>query len=195
MPLGVPVVTWKLSGPSTRDFNTGRYAPASFIKSAEFIEEFEYIGRKYEAELKKVWASKHGRTGETEDSISGELTVGDARTIPTTYAIRIAGQVGFVINPLPPHVILPKAPEALYNPFMDAGQGRTTNFYSEFGPVKGVEWVQGASSESYGPDPEWYKDAEPQLRADATYTLATMGNILSVLWGEDNTLTTWKTGF
>jgi len=198
MPIGSPVVTWAIYGPrATRNPTTTRYAPARFMYTPAFIETYTAIGKWYEEQVKSEWAKKHGRSGETEESVSGELTISPGPGEATVYGVRIAGNVGFVLNPLPPHVIVSKV--GLAGPTNYPGQGREVNFYDPFGPVKEINWFQGggtfAPGQSYSPDPTWYESLEPILRTEGLETLSKIGNRVANLWGEEGVVTTKWAGF
>lgn len=192
MPLGVPVVSFGLYGPA-RELGTGRFIKGNILAQAGADVEVQGVGRDYENLLGKLFAAKHGRTGETEQSISGELV---NESDVAGWNVSIAGNIGFVINPLPPHVIelsmQGTGALSLGNPMTGPFHNRRTNFYSPFGPRVSVEWFQGSimGGQSYGPDPQWYQEAQPILDAEGLVALNKVGAWVANIWGADGAVTT-----
>lgn len=152
-----------------------------------FMEALSSVGDNYMAEVKAQFAAKHGRTGQTEQSIHEEFTPafnGDVNAFQ--YQVVMGGGVGFVINPIGTHTIESTIPlaDAMTGPF----EGRTQDFYMEFPaetllPLYSVEWYQGGA-DSYSPDTSWYdKDENADLAEWAFSEMAKLASRVNVLWG------------
>lgn len=155
-----------------------------------FIPEYEAlvddIGMQYFNEVKQAFAAKHGRTGDTAAGIESHFdpftTAKGASAMK--YSITIAGGVGFVINPLPSHMV----------PWVPAGaptsgwNGREENFYT---PALGVShevlWSQGGD-ESYSPDESWYRDEIPQLEEAGRKALLSVAQQVQMMWSHPTAL-------
>jgi hypothetical protein len=147
------------------------------------------------------FAERHGRTGTTAQSItekgrwvnrspgSATVTGADYRFV---YTIEIAGNVGYVINPIASHLLPGGGNSAIaargtpMGNFMDGPfEGRTTNFYSPFGPRYAVYWYQGGS-ESFSPDKSWYMD-DQTLITDMATGMASLAARAALIWGDSAT--------
>lgn len=132
----------------------------------------------YQGRIADKFTERHGRTGDTVGSERGTMERDPVQTAGAfTYHIEWRGGVGFVINPLPPHM-LGMPPDKPAGPW----EGRTTNFYSPTDRVSGdVEWYQGGE-ESFSPDTSWF-DEDKQLIEDARAALARVGARAQLMWG------------
>lgn len=148
---------------------------------AEVEAALNAIGQRWELEVKEEFARSHGRTGETESSISGE-----AELAPPFMAFRIhiGGNIGFVINPLPDHDIAARNALALGSENPDyPEQGRWGRYHRPFGPKNNVFWYQGGE-DSYGPDPDFYKGREADLLYETEVAAHKLANDIQILWSE-----------
>jgi hypothetical protein len=137
------------------------------------------IGERYSDDVKRRFNEKHGRTGETADTIHGEFR-GITADNAADYAVIVGGHIGAVINPLPAHFIA--SPVAgLNNDMSGPWNGRNTNFYSPFGPSKVVYWYQGGP-ESYSPDRSWYEDAQGDLELEGQLALNKLAPVVQQEW-------------
>lgn len=142
----------------------------------------------YKGEIGRRFAETHGRTGETEASIHGEVreVTGDMYQ----YAISVGGHIGAVITPLPPHWIDMNGIR-LAGPNPDAS--RMVNLYSDFGPRDDVYWYQGGA-ESYSPDRSWYEDAQAALELQGQTKLNMLGGLIQQQWALAGESVPWTRG-
>jgi hypothetical protein len=139
------------------------------------------IGQSWELDVKAAFAEKHGRSGDTERSISGEAEIEPPFM---AYRIHIGGNIGFVLNPLPDHDIAARIKPALGAEDPDTpAQGRSANFHPPFGPRKNVFWYQGGS-DSHSPDPDFYKGTNASLLYKTEVAAHKLANDIQILWGE-----------
>ena len=122
--------------------------------SAEYLSILADISETYKEDVMRRWEESHDRTGTTLETFAVETVV--ISPFETRPKITVGGNVGFVINPLPPHDIGVQG-QTLWGPV------HYTDRYSEFGPLVGpVRWYQGGE-ESHSPDLTWFQDAADAL--------------------------------
>lgn len=165
----------------------GRFLPRidpfgrdNLFDTLDMDESIVSIGAHYQGRIETKFAERHGRTGETVNSVYDTLEGGakGGYAGDVTYRIEWHGGVGFVINPLPSHTLRFIPGGAPAGPF----EGRTTNFYSPaVGARREFDWYQGGE-ESYSPDTSWF-DEDSELIADARAALARMGARAQLVWG------------
>ena len=122
--------------------------------SAEYISIVTGIALDYKQNVMDRWQESHDRTGATLETF--KMAVEAITNFELDIGITVAGNVGFVIHPLPPHEI-GAAGQILTgpSPYREA--------YSDFGPIHGpVAWYQGGP-ESQSPDLTWFQDAAEAL--------------------------------
>lgn len=172
------LVHFELKG--TRNWLTGYFASRGEFDlrlSAEYQARLNLLGDMYIADVSERFEAAHGRTGQTAKSFTHHyyaLDVEEAR-----YDINIAGNVGFVLSPLPPHFIV--GSPGLQNPMASLSPKRTKNFYSPFGPIEQVYWYQGGA-ESYSPDQSWYTDAADALQGIGAIELRKLAVVVTEIW-------------
>lgn len=172
------LVHFELKG--SRNWLTGYFAKRGLFDirlSAGYQEKLALLGDMYKEDIADRFNRTHGRTGETAKSMTKHfyaLDVEEAR-----YDINIAGNVGFVLNPLPPHFIT--GSPGLQNPMASLHAKRSTNFYSPFGPIEEVYWYQGGA-ESYSPDQSWYTDAADALQGIGAVELRKLAVVVNEVW-------------
>lgn len=150
----------------------------------EYEAEVDALGMYYLDSVRRQFAKSHGRSGETAASMESSFTpfTFDTGVAAMEYKVSIAGNVGFVLNPLPFHLI---PGSAFLNP-QDQHEGRTENFYSPFDYLTkagAVPWYQGGG-ESYSPDHTWYQSQLPQLAEMGQATLSRVAAHVAVLWNQ-----------
>lgn len=185
MPGNGVVVTFGVFG--NKDLRTGQFYKGLLADNAQRVYFFDEVANHYRDKIREIWASKHGRTGETEQSIDKETTFAASTLEQDVGTITIAGNVGFVLEPLPPHVIVGSKYSPLAGPANMPGVGRTTNMFGLFGPREGVSWFQGGD-DSYSPDPQWYEDAQPYLDAEGIAFLGRFGTFAVNEWASGVTV-------
>lgn len=150
---------------------------------AELEMALNAIGQQWELAVKQEFESRHNKSGDTANTISGEA---ELEPPFMAYRIHIGGNIGFVINPLPDHWIAVRNKQALYNesPDSPAGYRSFGRWHSPFGPKRPeVYWFQGGQ-DSFGPDPEFYKGREDDLLFAAEVASHKLANDIQILWQE-----------
>lgn len=187
MPGNGVVVTFGVFG--NKDLRTGRFYKGLLADNAQRVYFFDELANVYRDKIRETWASKHGRTGETEQSIDKETTFAASRIEKDVGTITIAGNVGFVLHDLPTHVIPGSKYHPLAGPPNTPGVGRTTNMFGLFGPKVEVTWFQGKQGgDSFSPDPQWYEDAQPYLDAEGIVFMGNFGTFAANQWASGVTL-------
>lgn len=183
------VAGWALYGPPAFASRGQRFGTYQERLNTEYLKALQELAVWYALQVKESFNRKHGRTGRTAESVSyipGNVSA-EVGT-PITARVHFGGAISYVINPIIAHDIGSPAGRGLTNFY--SAIGTASNFYPNF-PIdekrfyRTVPWKQNeGAATSRAPDPEFYKDDQAELEAQAYARMNRLAPYSQALWGE-----------
>lgn len=180
---------WALYGPPAFASRGQRFGTYQERLNKEYVGNLVLLAKWYAVQVAASFNRKHGRTGKTArgvqvsiDAISTEVGA------PIVARVHFGGAISYVINPIIAHDIGSPAGRGLTNFY--SAIGTASNFYPNF-PIdekrfyRTVPWKQNeGAATSRAPDPEFYKDDQAELEAQAYARMNRLAPYSQALWGE-----------